>query len=166
MLGGYPSKILLLTNTDIPVVLHWHRLFLSILPKYQSTCCSARENNTLKQHAGGQTFPCDNNILLNFPPFSHILRNASIQHAFALFISGNTAQIYASVIRPKCMLNGKFQLLGKRPEPYRVCSDISQSAAIKRMTLCSSVGSNWICCVNFSHFCLTLHHQIRVMFCC
>lgn len=102
-----------------------------------------------------------------FPLFSHILRNASIQHAFALFKLGDTAQIYASVIHPKCcMLNGKFQLLGKRPEPYRGCSDISQSAAIKRLMLCSSVGSNWICCVTFSHLCLSLHHQIRVMFCC
>lgn len=89
----------------------------------------------------GQTFPCDNNILLNFSPFSHILRNASIQHA--LFKSGDTAQIYASVIHPKCsMLNGKFQLLGKRPEPYRGCSDILQSTAIKHLMLCSSVGSN------------------------
>lgn len=158
---------MLLTNTDIPGVLHWHRLFLSILPKYQSTCCSAGENNTFKQHAGGQTFPCDNNILLNFSTFSHILPNASIQHAFALFKLGDTAQIYASVIHPKCcMLNGKFQLLGKRPEPYRRCSDISQSAAIKRLMLRSSVGSNWICCVNFSHLCLSLHYQIHIMFCC
>lgn len=115
----------------------------------------------------GQMFPCDNNILLKFSPFSHILRNASIQHVFALFKSGDNAQINASVIRPKfCMLKGKFQLLGKRPEPYWGCSDTKQSAAIKRLKLCSSVGSDWICGVNFSHLWLSLHHQIRIMFCC
>lgn len=107
-----------------------------------------------------------NNFTQIFPFFPHF---AKCQHSacFCPFKSGDTAQIYASVIRPKCcMLNGKFQLLGKRPEPYRGCSDISQSAAIKHLMLCSSVGSNWICGVNFSHLCLSLHHQIRVVFCC